>query len=99
MFGAVVLALVGIAVVGPKIFAGKAGPTADDVYLDSLPSRYEKTIKVPAVRESVATPNQQFEAPTGAPRAASPARQPVPSSPPTPPAATAGLAPLRVPSE
>jgi hypothetical protein len=97
VFGAVVLALVGIAVFAPKLFSRQDGPTADDLYLDSLPSAYDKRITVPGsaptVRASVA-PEQQV-APPGAPRAAAPTRQPVASS--APPAD--GLTPLKLPAQ
>jgi hypothetical protein len=97
VFGAVVLALVGLAVVLPKFFGESSGPTADDVFLDSLPSAYDKRITVRAsapVAMSVTPPEQQAT-PPGAPRAAAPTRQPVAASAPP----TDGLAPLKLPAQ
>jgi hypothetical protein len=97
VFGAVVFALIGLAVFMPKIFAGPKGPTADDVFLDSLPSVYQARITVPAHTASpvpaVAQSEQPEATPVGAPRAISPTRQPVPTAP----TSDAGLAPLRLP--
>lgn len=97
VFGAVVLALVGISVFAPRFFSKQTGPTADDVYLDSLPSAYDKRITVRAsapVAMSVTPPEQQ-STPPGAPRAAAPMRQPVASSAPP----SDGLAPLKLPAQ
>lgn len=94
VFGAVVFAFVGVAVFAPRFFSRPSGPTADQLYVDSLPSRYEATIRVPARPESVAvTPPEQLEGQIGAPRAPSPARQAGVSTPPP----SQGLQPLKVP--
>ncbi|MGK2878223.1 MAG: hypothetical protein ACSLFF_06570 [Solirubrobacterales bacterium] len=96
VFGAVVLALVGLSVLAPKFFSRETGPTADDVDLDSLPSAYDKRITVRASAPAamvVPVPEQQPSTPPGAPRAASPTRQPVASSAPP----TKQLAPLKLP--
>lgn len=97
VFGAVVLALVGLSVFLPRFFSRQDGPTADDIYLDSLPSAYDRRITVPAsapVAMSPAPPEQQAT-PPGAPRAAAPTRQPVASSAPP----SDGLAPLKLPAQ
>jgi dienelactone hydrolase len=97
VFGAVVLALVGFIVIAPRFFSRDGGPTADDVFLDSLPSAYDKRITVPGsapVAMSVTPPEQQAT-PPGAPRAAAPTRQPVASSAPP----SDGLAPLKLPAQ
>ncbi|MBJ7459222.1 MAG: hypothetical protein JHD02_08550 [Thermoleophilaceae bacterium] len=96
VFGAVVIALVGISIFAPKFFARDTGPTADDVYLDSLPSVYDKRITVRVsepIAMAVTVPEQPQSTPPGAPRAASPTRQPVASSAPP----TRQLAPLKLP--
>lgn len=94
VFGAVVFAFVGVAVFAPRLFSRSSGPTADEMYVESLPSRYEARIRVPAKPETAAHPlPEQPSAPEGAPRAPSPARQ---VSPSTPPPSTA-LEPLKLP--
>ena len=97
VFGAVVFALVGIAVFAPRFFSKPQGPTADQIYLDSLPSAYDKRITVPGSAPAVmsVTPPEQQATPPGAPRAAAPTRQPVASSAPP----SDGLAPLKLPAQ
>lgn len=94
IFGAVVLVLVFATAVGPKLFSGPKGPTADDVFVASLPSRYDSPVSAQARTISVPVEPEQHPAPEGAPRAASPARQP--AGPP--PAPADGLSPLKLPS-
>jgi hypothetical protein len=97
VFGAVVFAFVGLAVFVPKYLSRSQGPTADDVFLDSLPSVYQARITVPASSASpvaaIAQSEQPEAVPVGAPRAVSPTRQPVPSAP----TSDAGLTPLKLP--
>jgi hypothetical protein len=97
VFGAVVLALVGLSVFLPRLLSRDDGPTADDVFIDSLPSAYDKRITVRAsapAAMSVSPPEQQAT-PPGAPRAAAPTRQPVAASAPQ----SDGLAPLKLPAQ
>jgi hypothetical protein len=98
VFGAVVLGLVGIAVFAPRFFSKQDGPTADSLYLDSLPSAYDKRITVPASVQtaSASVAPEQQSTPPGAPRATAPTRQPAASSA-APPAD--GLTPLKLPAQ
>jgi hypothetical protein len=96
IFGAVVLGLVGLFIAVPKFFAKPSGPTADELYLDLLPSVHDKRHTVRASAPPVmdgAAPEQQAT-PPGAPRAVAPTAQPVAPSAPSPD----GLSPLKLPS-
>ena len=96
VFGAVVLALVGLSVFVPRFFSRHDGPTADDVYLDSLPSAYDRRITIPASAPVPMAPSipEQQDVPPGAPRAVAPTRQPVANSAPP----SDGPEPLRLPA-
>ncbi|MGH2958749.1 MAG: hypothetical protein ACRDKE_04030 [Solirubrobacterales bacterium] len=97
VFGAVVLALVGLSVFVPRFLSRDNGPTADDLFLESLPSAYDKriTVRASAPAAMSVTPPEQQATPPGAPRAAAPTRQPVASSAPP----SDGLAPLKLPAQ
>lgn len=97
IFGAAVFALVAAAIFVPRMNNRYKGPTASDLYVESLPSRYEARITVPDPRQAAiaVTPPEQLQAPLGAPRAVAPTRQAAPSTPPP----SAGLEPLKLPVE
>ena len=97
VFGAVVLAIVGLAVFLPRVFSRQDGPTADEIYLHSLPSAYDRRITIPASAPTTQSPSdpEQQTTPPGAPRAAAPTRQPIANSAPP----SDGLEPLRLPAQ
>jgi hypothetical protein len=102
VFGVAVFVLVAATIIIPRRGGRYNGPTADDVFVESLPSRYESRIVVPDPgQETAARPAAgSHSAAPGAPRAVAPTRQAAPRLPGqsvAPP--SAGLEPLRLPVE
>jgi hypothetical protein len=97
VFGAAVLILVASAIFVPRVFSREKGDTADDIYVNSLPSYYDrpaptKKIVVPATTSTSTQPPVA----AGAPIAASPAR--VEAEAPAGAPADGRPAPLKLPA-